>query len=201
MNNEQDDSRWARYYAATANRPPRPTLLTALAKFPAAPAPRHAIDLGCGNGRDTIELLRRGWSVLAIDAAPEGIEQLLARPDLPEGAKLTTLCRRFEDATWETADLINSSFALPFCPPEHFAAVWTRIGASLKPEGRFAGHFFGDRDSWASKPEMTHFDRDGVERLLAEHDVEFLDEEENDGVTPQGEAKHWHIFHVVARRR
>jgi hypothetical protein len=27
-----------------------------------------------------------------------------------------------------------------------------------------------------------------------------LDEEETDAVTPRGQTKHWHIFHVVARK-
>jgi hypothetical protein len=30
--------------------------------------------------------------------------------------------------------------------------------------------------------------------------VEFLREEEDDTVTPRGKAKHWHIFHIVARK-
>ncbi|MEJ1932020.1 class I SAM-dependent methyltransferase [Nostoc sp. NIES-2111] len=36
-------------------------------------APRFAVDLGCGDGRDTVELLRRGWRVLGIDGAQEAI--------------------------------------------------------------------------------------------------------------------------------
>jgi hypothetical protein len=28
-----------------------------------------------------------------------------------------------------------------------------------------------------------------------------FDEEEADGVTPRGNPKHWHIFHIVARKR
>ena len=31
--------------------------------------------------------------------------------------------------------------------------------------------------------------------------TELFDEEESDAVTPRGKPKHWHIFHVVARRR
>jgi hypothetical protein len=47
---------------------------------------------------------------------------------------------------------------------------------------------------------MTHLDRAGVTRLLAGLEVELLEEEESDGVTPRGKPKHWHIFHVVARK-
>ncbi len=161
---------------------------------------RFAVDLGCGDGRDAIELLRRGWSVLAVDAAPAAIERLRARPDLPAGAALSCLCRRFEDAEWPAADLVNASFSLPLCPPDRFAELWSRIVASLKPGGRFAGQLYGERDGWAGRSGMTHMDRAAAERLLDDLHVELFEEEESDAVTPRGKAKHWHIFHIVARR-
>lgn len=188
------------YYEATAHRPPRRTLLDALARFGEGGG-RFAVDLGCGDGRDTVELLRRGWSVLAIDAEPKALERLLARPDLPEERSLTTLCERFETARWPTADFVNASFTLPLCPPDQFPALWEKIVASLAPGGRFAGQLYGERDTWAAGGELSHVDRLGVLRLLRGFDIELLDEEESDGVTPRGDAKHWHIFHIVARRR
>ncbi|HEX7970530.1 MAG TPA: class I SAM-dependent methyltransferase [Stellaceae bacterium] len=194
------DSDWRKYYERTAGRPPRRTLLKALELFGAG-AGRTAVDLGCGDGRDTIELLRRGWSVLAIDAEPAAIERLKARPDLPQGAALTTLVARFEDAAWPAVDLVNASFALPLCPPERFPEVWARIERTLKPGGRFAGQLFGERDEWRGKPGITHHARADIERLLASFAVELLDEEETDATTPYGRPKHWHLFHVVARKR
>ena len=100
---------WTRYYDA-AGVDPRETLLDALARFD---EPGFAVDLGCGTGRDTFELLRRGWRVLAIDAQDEALRRVRAA-----------------------------------------------VG--------------------------------GYERL---------DEEEEDSTTVVGDAKHWHLFHVVARKR
>jgi trans-aconitate methyltransferase len=188
---------FAAYYDAASGRPPRRTLLAALERFGAHNG--FAVDLGCGEGRDTIELLRRGWSVLAIDAEAEAIARLGAHP-LPPGAKLETRVARFEATTWPEADLVNASFALPLCPPEAFPALWARIVASLAPGGRFAGQLYGERDQWAGRPGMTHHDRAQGERLLAGLEVELLDEEESDAVTPRGMQKRWHIFHIVARR-
>ncbi|MFB3102465.1 MAG: class I SAM-dependent methyltransferase, partial [Alphaproteobacteria bacterium] len=80
---------WAAYYDKTGARPPCETLLFALDRFGsesmAGPVSegRFAVDLGCGSGRDTIELLRRGWRVLAIDAEPAAIDKLTTRNDLP----------------------------------------------------------------------------------------------------------------------
>jgi len=198
MTTEDASARWRAYYATMADRPPRRTLLDALARFPTA---GEAVDLGCGDGRDTIELLRRGWSVLAIDAEASAIERLLARPDLPDGARLETRRERFEDAVWPMVDLVNSSFALPLCPPDRFPALWSRIVASLKPGGRFSGQLYGDRDSWVGRPGITHLARAAVEDLLRVLEVELFEEEESEGVTPRGTPKHWHIFHIVARRR
>jgi SAM-dependent methyltransferase len=194
-------SEWTPYYEY-AGDDPRETLLDALARFA---EPGFAVDLGCGTGRDTFELLRRGWRVLAIDAEREAIERLLAETELDlsrlETRRLETQVVRFEDAAWPDADLLNASFALPFCGPEHFRALWWRILASLRPGARFCGQLFGDRDEWASAhAEMTFHTRGEVERLLSDLDVEGLDEVEENGPTALEPVKHWHVFHVVARR-
>jgi tellurite methyltransferase len=185
------------YYDATAGRPPRRTLLVALERFGGFAG--DAVDLGCGDGRDTVELLRRFWSVLAIDAEGDAIARLRARADLPAGAWLETRVARFEAAAWPACDLVNASFALPLCPPETFPALWRKIAASLRPGGRFAGQLYGARDDWAARDGVTHHDRAAIERLLAGFETELLEEEESDAVTPRGKAKHWHIFHIVAR--
>ena len=70
---------WTRYYAA-AGEAPRQTLLQALDSLRGSDGPpATAVDLGCGTGRDTLELLRRGWRVLAIDAEGAAIEPGLTR--------------------------------------------------------------------------------------------------------------------------
>lgn len=200
MHGNELDAGFVAYYEATVHRPPRRTLLEALTRFGEG-AGRFAVDLGCGDGRDTVELLRRGWSVLAIDAEPRALERLNLRADLPAERSLIMVCERFEAATWPTADFINASFSLPLCSPERFPALWGKITGSVVPGGRFAGQLYGERDSWAGTDGVFHTDRAGVLRLLKGFDVELLDEEEGDGVAPRGAPKHWHVFHVVARRR
>lgn len=194
---------WSSYYEKTGERPPRRTLVQALDAFAAEglPSGGRAVDLGCGSGRDTIEILRRGWPVFAVDAAPEAIEKLLARPDLPDGCEIETLVSRYEDMTLPPCDLVNAGFSLPLCPADAFPAVWEKIVAALVPGGRFSGQLYGDRDDWVDRPGMTCHTREQVDRLLEPFDIELLEEEEDDSVTPRGVQKHWHIFHIVARKR
>src|SRR6266571_3799895 len=199
-------TKWTRYYNA-AGEQPRETLLFALERFDAEAGAREggrfAVDLGCGAGRDTAELLRRGWQVLAIDAEAEAIQRLLRRGDLGSACagRLETQVVRFEDARWPEADLVNSSYSLPFCAPNQFAAVWDRLVASLRLGGRFSGQFFGDRDGWAREPDMSFQARQDAEELVRGFDVEHFDEVEEDSETAVGDPKHWHLFHVVARKR
>ncbi len=202
MSAPSKDRDWAAYYAKTGGRPPRETLMFALDRFDEGPADaaRFAVDLGSGAGRDAIEMLRRGWRVLAIDAEPDAIGALKARSDLPPDADLTGMVSRFEEAAWPACDLVNSSFALPLCAPSNFDAVWRRIETSLRPGGRFAGQLYGEHDSWMGRDGMTFHSRADVEALLGRFDIEYFVEEEDDSTTPRGEAKHWHLFHIVARR-
>lgn len=196
---------WVTYYQAVEGRPPRETLLKALANFelvfkPSLANPPSAVDLGCGDGRDTVELLRRGWRVLAIDGEQQGLDRLLNRPHLQQ-EHLQTQQMRFEALTLPSGvDLINASFCLTFCPPTGFPQLWETIVASLNPGGRFCGQLFGDRDSWTIYPNRTHHTRQQIEVLLQPFEIEWLEEEEHPGVTAIGEEKHWHIFHIVAQK-
>ena len=157
------------------------------------------MDIGAGSGTDTVELLRRGWHVLAIDGDPHGIERLRKRANDDE--RLETHVGRFEDERWSDVDLVNASFALFFCTPQAFVAVWRRVVDSLRPGGRFAGHLLGDRDTWAANPDMNHHTRGVAERLLTGLEVELFEEsEEPQGRTAVGDSKHWHSYHVVARK-
>jgi SAM-dependent methyltransferase len=202
MTHHSHEHDFVAYYKAVEGRPPRETLLYALAAFeaePQPPTPPFAIDVGCGDGRDAVELLRRGWQVLGIDAQPEAIARLRSRPDINRD-RLKTQVTRFQDLTALPAnvDLINASFSLQFCPQPDFPALWQKITTALRPGGRFCGQLFGDRDSWATFPNMSHHTLEEVEKLLQPFVVEMFEEEEHPGKTALGEEKHWHIFQIVA---
>lgn len=195
---------WPAYFACMLGKPARETLVKALELFERerlAESARVAADLGCGEGRDTLELLARGWTVHAQDGHPEAIGLLLPRVKPEQRARLTTEVADFTRARWPDCTLLNASFCLPFCPPAEFPGLWSRIVASVRPGGRFAGQLFGDRDTWASLPDRTHHRRGRLDALFEQFNLELLQEDEKDDTDCHGNPKHWHVFHIVARKR
>lgn len=191
---------WAAYYRTLRDRPPRKTLVRALDLFGLPPDDALAVDLGCGDGRDIVEVLRRGWRVVAVDSEPEALRQLAAR-NLPNSDRITPMNAKLDEVPLPLGlHLVNSSFAMPLCEPAAFHGLWDRIRDELPSGGRFSGQWYGPRDSWLGRPGMTFVTRADAERLLDGMAVEMFDEEESDGVTPRGKSKHWHIFHIVARK-
>jgi SAM-dependent methyltransferase len=137
------ETNWADYYKAVYNRPPHATLVKALNAFDGAKHfEQFAIDLGCGNGRDSLELLKRGWSVLAIDKEAKGLEQLCSQVSDEQKSRLKTRVVAFEELKdLPSCNLINASFSLPFCSPSYFEKLWEIIVRAIQQNGRFAGTF------------------------------------------------------------
>ena len=197
-----DSEYWARYYAVTAERPAWLTVRRAIELFAAEPEPRQrlAVDLGCGAGRDTRELLNAGWRVLAIDREDGAIEALEAAtaPDL----KVALEARVADIAGVDVppCDLVTASLSLPFLPADAFWETWQRIVAALPVGGRFAAMLFGDRDGSASDPSMSCPPPAEIQASLGSFEMEHWSDREEDTHTALGEPHHFHLVELVARR-
>ena len=193
---------WLAYYRYTAKRPPRELLLQTLNHLDWEKKSRRgqrAVEIGYGAGTDTLELLRRGWQVLAIDRH-EGAARFLARR-VPPGKRgaLTTLVAPMEGLTLPSTNLVYASFSLPFCSPAAFPALWSTIRDSIRPGGHFAGQLFGNEDSWSGNREMTFQSRKDVLRLARGFKLELIREVHEEGMAFSG-PKHWHYFDLVLER-
>jgi trans-aconitate methyltransferase len=193
---------WEEYYQKIQGRAPRSLLINALARFRPDPSQiaRKAIDLGCGDGTETARLLKRGWNVLAIDGQHTAITRLAAKIPKEHQARLQTQVAKFENVVLSPVDLILACLSIPFCEPEHFDRLWDKIVNSIMTDGRFAGQFFGVRDSWAVNTDMTFHTDEQVRALLEEFEIESFHEQDEEGHATSG-PKHWHVFTVVARKR
>ncbi len=193
------DVDWADYYAAVSGRSSRPLLTRALDAW-GERAPGRAVDLGAGDGTETLALLGLGWRVTAIDVTPASAEIIGGRVAPQHRLLLQVQTASIELAEIDDIDLVYAGFSLPFVIPDAFPAAWSRILASLRPGGILAANLFGPNDTWATDPEMNFHDRAEVEGLLGDLEILSLDETDEDGMAASG-PKHWHLFDCVARRR
>lgn len=190
---------WPEYYSRQVGRPPRPLLLAALQRCPTTTSPRLAVDLGCGDGADTLALLRAGWQVLAVDKEAAAIELLLGAVPREDRPRLEVRVADFTETELPTAELIYCGWSLPHCPAGRFLDLWWRLRASLAPAGRLAGQVLGPRDSWAVDPATAYVSPAQLDVLLDGLDIERLEEVDDDRDSFDG-PKHWHYFEIIARR-
>lgn len=186
---------WSRYFAATADKPVHP-IFDSLERF--LPQQGTALDLGCGAGRGTVWLIEEGLDVVAVDISQEALDYVATRVPKDSNAKL--ICSSFQDLDLDSYDIVVGCFTLFFLNPSEFADFWPRLRAAINPGGLFAGQFLGVNDDWRERDFTVHTRAD-VDELLEGLEVLLLEEEERDGETAIGERKHWHVFHVIARKK
>ena len=186
--------KWEDFYKITKDRPPWPLLVQAVSLLSQK---KDALDLGCGAGRDTRFLLEQGFTVTAVDNDPHAIA-LLA--DLPQNC-LRVVHSSFEAFDFETYELVNAHFTLPFAPEDRFHEVFARIKLALNAGGIFVGQFFGVNDEWNTPGnQMTFLTREKAEAELKDLRVLEFREEDVDSHIADGTPKHWHVFHIIAQK-
>ncbi len=199
-NGEPPGSDWAAYYRSTIGREPRPLFAKGMAAAEAAGlAPGQAIEIGFGDGRETLALLETRWRVLAIDPAPAAAEVLRSQVPDHVADRLEIRTVPAEDADLVPFDLLYAGYSLPFLSADAFDRFWRAVRAQLRPGGILVVNFFGPRDSWAGREGMRFIDVDEVRRLVDGLELLALDEEDQDGNSFLG-PKHWHVFDVIARQ-
>ena len=164
---------------------------------PYLPSRGHALDLGCGTGRGTVWLSERGFTVDAVDNDETSLRICRERTRFLEGAQVHD--SSFSDFQFGKYDVVLALFSVFFVPPPVFIELWPRLVGSINPDGLFAGQLIGPHDDWADESSTSHT-REEVDRLFVGFEFEHIDEVERDGKAVWGDPKHWHVFHIVARK-
>jgi tellurite methyltransferase len=195
---EADTSAWTNFHQAALGRPPRELMIRALNFFKAeGRSPGVAVDLGCGSGPDTAELLRRGWQVHAVDAEAEGLRMLRETIPAQATARLHTYAQKVTDFAFPRCDFVWGSFAYPFCASHGWPQLLERITEALVPGGRIAGDLFGERHAWAAEEGVMVLTERQARNSLQALALEAFDIEDGLRVSG-GQVTAWHAFGLIA---
>jgi tellurite methyltransferase len=103
---------------------------------------RHVLDAGCGEGRNLVYLLQRGFECFGIDRDPAAIERVraLALRLAPTLAPANFVAGELDRLPWgdQSMDAVICSAVLHFAVDEaHFAAMLGELWRVLAPRGVF----------------------------------------------------------------
>ena len=194
------DSAWSGFHRGSLGRPARELLRRTLGCFDLERRPPGvAVDLGCGSGAETLDLLRRGWQVHAVDADANGIAMLKESVPPTVQPLLHTHVGSFEAFEFPRCDLGWAGFSLPYFAAVQWLPLWSRIVTVLNVNARFAGDIFGDKHAWAVEPQVQVLTESALRRQLEGLIVEAFDIK--DGLRPSGgELTRWNAFGIAARK-
>ena len=156
-----------------------------------------AIDLGCGSGNETVYMVKNGIKVLAIDRQLNQ-DFILNRLSDSEKQLISFKESSFEDVELPKTKLLTAFFSIPFCNPNNFDELWTKIYNSIEDNGYFVGQLFGDRDTWNVVKSINTFSIDKVKEYLKNYNIIKLEEIE---YVRESDNKKWHFYDIIAQKK
>ena len=169
--------------------------------------PGRALDLGCGEGADSVWLAERGWTVVAVDISDTALGR--AR----EAASARGVADRIEFVQRDLSeglpegsfDLISSQFLHSKVPLDR-ETILASAAAALRPGGVLVIVDHGAPPPWTSK--LDHHEFPSAEEVVAglnlsadEFEQVRVDAVERQAVGPEGEQRPWMDNVIVLRRR
>ncbi len=161
---------------------------------------KKAIDLGCGSGNDTIYLLEKNYSVIAVDKERCVIDVIKNR--IKDKSKLDFIIEKFEniELNKDIVDLIVSNLSMYFCNPKYFKKFCNNIIEAIVHNGYFVGNFLGKEDDWSKDSNRTFVDKKEIEEIFKNFEIIYFQEKKYKKKTAAGKIKSWHVYEVIARK-
>ena len=169
--------------------------------------PGRALDLGCGEGADSIWLAERGWTVVAVDISDTALGRA------KEAASVRGVADRIEFVQLDLSeglpegsfDLISSQFLHSKVPLDR-ETILASAAAALLPGGVLVIVDHGAPPPWTSK--LDHHEFPSADEVVAglnlsadEFEQVRVDAVERQAVGPEGEQRPWMDNVIVLRRR
>ncbi|MFA5187775.1 MAG: class I SAM-dependent methyltransferase [Patescibacteria group bacterium] len=142
----------------------------------------YFLDLGCGQGRDSVFMAKQRFKVVAIDESKEAIEQLRARA-VKENLKIETICQSIADykIVKDKFSIINAYNIFQFLDKGKTGEIIDSIKKNLKPAGYAIISGFTVSDSLYLKQENKskgYFSTDELRELFNNFEIIFYFEGE-----------------------
>jgi SAM-dependent methyltransferase len=173
--------------------------------------PGSALDLGCGEGADSVWLAEQGWTVLGADVSPIVIAK--ARTHAEQSLPADVAAR----ITWQAADLLTwvppsaafdlASLQFLHLPLTVLTPVQARLADAVRPDGILLVVYHDHRDTHGSRhhqelPEMFPTVDEVATALDPERwEIELAEVQPRPGLDPDGNPTTRNDAVVRARRR
>ncbi len=156
---EQPWSPWGREYVNTPDRFIFGTRPSALAREAGELTGRraHVLDLGCGEGRDSVFLAEQGHDVVGVDLSLDGLRKAARLAD-ERGVQVPWVCAALPDLPVRGPfDLVYSCGSIHYVARDDRGALFTRLQGLTRRGGLHAHVVFTERRIYREKNEIVHY--------------------------------------------
>jgi len=181
------------FLKATQNSKPSFSLLRALKEIDFQ---EKALVIGCGAFSDSIFLVKKGFTVDAVDKSVNVINYYTPM----KGLKFHNIPIENFKLNLNEYDIVNAQYSLPFVSPEIFKNLLKTVLKSIKPGGIYVGQFFGVNDEWSLNKKMTFLTSNEVRSFFEAFEIIKIEETSHIGKTAVGNKKFWHVIEVIAKK-
>lgn len=167
------------------------------------------LDLGCGQGRDSLFMLKKGFNVTMVDKSEEKIKKIkeyIQKNNLPKD-KISLYCQNIGNYNIESNkfDIINAFNSLQFLPKKESLQMIDKIKKSLKNKGYVIISSFTVNDPLYEKTtnnSRCFFESQELRKLFSDFNIIFYKEgliEEN-GHPGYPEPHQHHVVKLIAQK-